>query len=204
MGHGAKETSQRPKKMQPGGRCRGSGRSPEITEKRLLTASGARRTIEHHLAAEQQARVGMAGRAAHILDAARFEPLAGIEHGNAVAILGDEAEAVGDEQHRAADRIAKLAQFAHHLRLDGDVERGRRLIGDKQEGPREQRHGDDDALAHAAAQFVRILIEALPWVRQIDLGQRCLRHLAAGLRVGRGRAAAQHFVKDACRCGKRD
>ena len=39
------------------------------------------------------------------------------------------------------------------LRLDGDVERGGRLVGDQQRRPADQRHGDHGALAQAARQF---------------------------------------------------
>ena len=48
------------------------------------------------------------------------------------------------------------------LRLDRDVERGRRLVGDQQLRLAGQRHGDHHALAHAAGEAVRIFVEALP------------------------------------------
>ncbi len=41
------------------------------------------------------------------------------------------------------------------LRLDGDVERGRRLVGDEQLRIAGDRHGDHDALVHAAGELVR-------------------------------------------------
>ena len=51
------------------------------------------------------------------------------------------------------------AQLRHHLqdlRLNGDVERRRRLVGEQQPGPAGQRHCDHHALAHAAGQLMRI------------------------------------------------
>ena len=47
------------------------------------------------------------------------------------------------------------------LRLDRHVERGRRLVGDDQLGIAGERDRDHDALAHAARELVRILLEAL-------------------------------------------
>ncbi len=54
-------------------------------------------------------------------------------------------------------------QFAHQiedLRLDGDVERGGRFVGDQQLRIAGQRDCDHRALAHAARQIVRIFVEA--------------------------------------------
>ena len=43
-----------------------------------------------------------------------------------------------------------------HLRLDRDVERGDRLVGDDQLGLDRERAGDADALALAAGELVRV------------------------------------------------
>ena len=62
----------------------------------------------------------------------------------------------------AAPRL--LLQLAHQiedLRLDGDVERGGRLVGDQELGIAGERHRDHHALAHAAGELVRIVVEAL-------------------------------------------
>ena len=47
-----------------------------------------------------------------------------------------------------------------HLRLHGDVQRGGRLIRDQHFRPADQRHGDGDALPHAARKLMRILPHA--------------------------------------------
>ena len=55
------------------------------------------------------------------------------------------------------------AQRAHQLedlRLDGDVERGGGLVGDQEPRVAGERHRDHHALAHAARELVRIVVEA--------------------------------------------
>ena len=54
---------------------------------------------------------------------------------------------------RSRDQVEDLA-------LDGDVERGGRLVGDQQVGLAGERHGDGDALALAAGELVRIGVDA--------------------------------------------
>ena len=61
-------------------------------------------------------------------------------------------------------RDAELARQVLHqlqdLRLDGDVERGGRLVGDDQLGIAREPDRDHHPLAHAARELVRILVEA--------------------------------------------
>ena len=45
-----------------------------------------------------------------------------------------------------------------HLRLDGRVEAGSRLVQDQERRILGERHGDDDALLHATRQLVRIAL----------------------------------------------
>ena len=69
------------------------------------------------------------------------------------------------------------------LRLDGDVERGGRLVGDQHFRIAGERHGDHGALAHAAGQLVRIFLGAL--LRLGDARQpQHLDRLVPGLRAG--------------------
>ena len=51
---------------------------------------------------------------------------------HAVGGLRHDAEVVGDEQHRHAEALLEVADQLEHLRLHGDVERRRRLVGDQQ------------------------------------------------------------------------
>jgi hypothetical protein len=59
-------------------------------------------------------------------------------------------------------RARKLGQQLEDLRLHGDVERGRRFVGQEQRRLAQQRHGDHHALAHAAREFMRIEPNAPP------------------------------------------
>jgi hypothetical protein len=52
--------------------------------------------------------------------------------------------------------VFKLTQQFEDLRLHGDVERRRRLVGNQQFGPVGQRHGDHHALPLPARKLVRI------------------------------------------------
>jgi hypothetical protein len=75
---------------------------------------------------------------------------------------------VGDQHDRRVQGVAQLAQQTQDLRLDGDVQRGGRLVGDDDLRVAGDRHGDDDALAQAARELVRVLLEPLLGVRDAD------------------------------------
>lgn len=66
-----------------------------------------------------------------ILGGADFDQRARIHHRDVVAGLGDDAEVVGDHDHCGLKTVAQLADHADDLRLNGYVERGRRLVGDQ-------------------------------------------------------------------------
>ena len=66
------------------------------------------------------------------LDRRLLDHLAGIHHDHALRGLGDDAHRVGDQHDRHAEARLHLAEQVEDLRLDGDVERGRRLVGDQQ------------------------------------------------------------------------
>ena len=51
-------------------------------------------------------------------------------------------------------------QEVKDFRLDGDIQRGGRLVGDKQVGFVDQRHRDHDALQLSAGEFMRVLLQA--------------------------------------------
>ena len=63
-------------------------------------------------------------------------------------------------------------QQVQDLRLDGDVERGGRLVGDQQLRIAGDRHGDHDALAHAAGQLMREAVQARGGGRDADFFQQ--------------------------------
>ena len=105
------------------------------------------------------------------MDLADLGDAAGVHHGDAIRRLGDHAHVVGDQHHRGAVPAGQILQDRNDLRLDRNVERGRRLIGDHQRRLGAERERDHDALAHAAGEFVRIAVEALLGRGKTDLGQ---------------------------------
>ena len=64
--------------------------------------------------------------------------------------------------------LLQVDEQLEDLRLDGDVERGGRLVGDDERGVHHERHRDHDALAHAAGELVRVLAGALLRRRNAD------------------------------------
>ncbi len=84
----------------------------------------------------------------------------GIHDGDAVGGLGDDAHVVGHQHDRGAVVAAETLQQRDDLRLDRDVERRRRLVGDDEPRVGAEREGDDDALPHAAGEMMRITVDA--------------------------------------------
>ena len=82
-------------------------------------------------------------------------------HDDTVGDLGDHAHVMGDEDDGHALFFLQELDELEDLGLDGDIERGRRLVGDQDLGLAGERHGDHDALAHAAREAVRIFVQAL-------------------------------------------
>ena len=92
----------------------------------------------------------------------------GIHHDHAIGDVGHDAEVVGDEDHAGSGLVSQLAQLVEDLRLDRDVERGRRLVGDQQLGRARERHRDHHALAHAARELVRVGPQPVGRARDAD------------------------------------
>ena len=107
------------------------------------------------LGRQQVLGVGMLRLVEHLGDRALLDDLALGHHADAVGHLAHDAEVVGDEQQRHAVARLQGLQQLQDLRLDGDVERRGRLVGDQQVGLVGQRHGDHHALALAARELVR-------------------------------------------------
>jgi hypothetical protein len=96
---------------------------------------------------------------------------------------------VGDEQDRHPDLALQKLDQVEDLGLDRDVERGRRLVGDQERRAAGERHRDHRALAHAARELVRVLIELALGLGQADQ----LQHLE---RLGPRLAFAFVLVED--------
>ena len=87
------------------------------------------------------------------------------------ATLRTIVQVVGDQQQRHAEPALQIAASScQDLRLDGDVERGGRLVGDQQVGLVGERHGDHHPLALAARELVRVGVEPRLGVGDADAG----------------------------------
>ena len=84
-----------------------------------------------------------------------FDDLAQIHDGDLVADILDDGEIVRDEQVGQADFPLQRPQEIEDLRLDGDVERGHRLVAHDEVGLAGERTRDPDPLPLAAGKLVR-------------------------------------------------
>ena len=89
-----------------------------------------------------------------------LDDAAGIHHGDAIAGLGNDAKVVADQHQRHAHLATHRADEIEDLRLDRDVERGRRLVGDQHVRLAGERHGDHHALILSAGKLVRVSRQA--------------------------------------------
>ena len=89
---------------------------------------------------------------------ALLDDAAGIHHSDLLAHLGNHAEVVGDEQDRQPELLLHRSEERQDLRLDRHIERGRRLIGDKEPRSAYQSHRNHHPLPEPARELMRILL----------------------------------------------
>jgi hypothetical protein len=80
----------------------------------------------------------------------------GVHHVDALGQASHDAEVVRHQHDRKLAHLLHVAQDVEDLCLDGDVERGRGLVGDQQVGFVRQCHGDHHPLARPSRQFVGV------------------------------------------------
>ncbi len=114
--------------------------------------------VEPGEGAEQAPRVGVLGVVEDVVERALLDDPARIHHADAVGDLGDDAEVVGDDDHRHPELSLQLLEQTEDLRLGGDVESGGRLVGDQQLRLVCQRHRDHRPLPHPAGELVRVVV----------------------------------------------
>ena len=142
--------AQRGLKRQPGGMAKAERHGA------LDRAQPVLARLQRRHRAQQAARVGMLRLGEQPAHRRMLDHLAGVHHHDIVHQVGDHAQVVGDQDDRGAELLLQAAQQVEDLRLDRDVERGGRFVGDQQLGIARQRHADHRALPHAAGQLVRI------------------------------------------------
>ena len=118
---------QRGRKRQPDGGLSRLGGAPSMVESLALRPRSSLGT-----AVEQAARVGVHGPAEHALGRAALDQARGIHHVHAVGVARDDAEIVRDDDDGDAEAAREVLHQLQDLRLDGDVERRGRLVGDQQ------------------------------------------------------------------------
>ncbi len=113
----------------------------------------------------------MAGVAEEVLERAALDDTAVIHHDDLFGDIGNDAEIVRDDEDRHVEFALQVAHQLEDLRLDGDVERRGRLVGDEQRRLADQRHGDHRALTQAARQLEGIGTQRLGRMRKADQPQ---------------------------------
>ena len=103
---------------------------------------------------------------------------AGIHDADPVGDLRQQAEIVGDIEHRHAKPRAQIDQQRDDLLLRRHVEAGRRLVEHDEGRVAGERHGDADALLLAARELVRIAALELHRRRQADEAEQFARPFA--------------------------
>ena len=111
--------------------------------------------VESRDRSEQSQRVRHPRPVEHIVHIADFDDAPRVHHGDAVGESGDDAQVVRDQDDRRAGCLLGRPEHIENLRLDRDVERGRRLVGDDHVGLVGHRHRNHHALPHAARELVR-------------------------------------------------
>ena len=130
-------------------------------------------------AVQQRRRVGMGGMFIDAVDRAELGDAAEIHDQHAVGHVLHDVEVVADEQVGQAELGFQVAEQVQHLRLDGFVEGGDRLVEDDQARAKCQRAGDVDPLPLPARELMRVAPGKLGGV-QADRRQQFHRTLARG------------------------
>ena len=148
---------QRVRNGQPDGLLIGDGMSPASFAWRHFARVG----IGPGAAGEQRARIRMQRRLVDRLRRTDLDDVPEIHDGNPVGDVPHDRQIVRDEQVREAELLLQILHQVDHLRLNRDVERAHRLVGDDDLRIGRERAGDADALTLAAGELVRISVAVL-------------------------------------------
>ena len=108
---------------------------------------------------EQGDRIGVFGICKDLVDGSRLDDFSGVHNGDARADGTDDSHIVRNEKQRCFCG-AHVSHQLQNLCLHGDIESGRRFIGDDKRWVCHQHRCDHDALLHSAGELERILAKA--------------------------------------------
>ena len=138
----------------PSGGAMSSGGMPSIVRSRSPRTSSMRGSESSRPQA-----YGIRGFSNSVVDRAGLDDPAGVHDVDPVAHPGGDPEVVGDHQDGGPELGRQPLDELEDLGLDRDVEGGRRLVGEDQLRVARQRDGDHHALAHAARELERVVVE---------------------------------------------
>ena len=107
---------------------------------------------------EQALRVRHFRRVEYLRRVPVFDHVSAVHYEHVFADFGNHAQVVRDQNNSSARFALHFVHEFENLRLDGDIERGRRLVGDQQARVARERHRDHHALTHAAGELVRVVL----------------------------------------------
>ena len=121
---------------------------------------------------QQRTRVGVLRKLENFPRGRLFHRFAPVHHQRAVSHFGHHAHIMGDEQHRHPLFFLQRFYQRKDLRLDGNIQRGGRFVGNQQSWITGQRDGDHHPLTHAAGKAQRIFIQPRCSSRDPDFFQQ--------------------------------
>src|SRR6266571_5505693 len=105
--------------------------------------------------------VGVVRPSEELGDGRLLDDFARVHHDDPRSSLGDHSEIMSDHQNRGAEFLLQMDQQIQNLRLNGDVERCRRFVGNHERRLHDESHRYQYALPHPARQLVRVLSGAV-------------------------------------------
>ena len=106
--------------------------------------------VQSRYGLQQACGVRVAWPCEQIFNASLFHDATGIHHRHSIGESGYSAEVMRNENEGQIGGTTQLAEQFEQLRLDRDIERRRRFVGDQELRFARERHRDHCALAHAA------------------------------------------------------
>ena len=122
----------------------------------MVSAPGGRGLVPLRLACQQSPCIGVLRPRECRVAVSGFHHFALLHHHHAVGYPPHDAEVVRDEDERHAQPLLKRFEQRQYFRLDGDVQRRGRLVGNQQVRIVGDRQRDHDALPLPAGKFVRV------------------------------------------------